>query len=154
MTFSRSLMALNCTEDDWLEGAPRCISAVKVIKDLPALHGLTVAIGGKHVETAAKIATDGFDFVGFRQGVRMFLEKDVFRASPLGLISAGRLSRHLLCFSPNVGFKRYCLVTEGWLSPVEGTRLEIERGRDVTVGSNPTPSAKSSGARSSKRWVG
>jgi hypothetical protein len=30
---------------------------------------------------------------------------------------------------------------EGWLSPVEGTRLEIERGSDVTVGSNPTPSA-------------
>jgi hypothetical protein len=30
---------------------------------------------------------------------------------------------------------------EGWLSPVEGTRLEIERGRNVTVGSNPTPSA-------------
>ena len=29
---------------------------------------------------------------------------------------------------------------EGWLSPVEGTRLEIERGRNVTVGSNPTPS--------------
>jgi hypothetical protein len=33
------------------------------------------------------------------------------------------------------------LAREGWLSPVEGTRLEIERGSDVTVGSNPTPSA-------------
>ena len=30
---------------------------------------------------------------------------------------------------------------EGWLSPVEGTRLEIERGVIPTVGSNPTPSA-------------
>ena len=30
---------------------------------------------------------------------------------------------------------------EGWLSPVEGTRLEIERGVKLTVGSNPTPSA-------------
>jgi hypothetical protein len=35
---------------------------------------------------------------------------------------------------------------EGWLSPVEGTRLEIERGRNVTVGSNPTPSATSAKA--------
>ena len=32
------------------------------------------------------------------------------------------------------------LAREGWLSPVEGTRLVIERGSDVTVGSNPTPS--------------
>ena len=32
---------------------------------------------------------------------------------------------------------------EGWLSPVEGTRLEIERGVKLTVGSNPTPSADS-----------
>ncbi len=32
---------------------------------------------------------------------------------------------------------------EGWLSPVEGTRLEIERRIKPTVGSNPTPSAKS-----------
>ena len=30
---------------------------------------------------------------------------------------------------------------EGWLSPVEGTRLEIERRVKPTVGSNPTPSA-------------
>jgi hypothetical protein len=30
---------------------------------------------------------------------------------------------------------------EGWLSLVEGTRLEIERGVKPTVGSNPTPSA-------------
>ncbi len=29
---------------------------------------------------------------------------------------------------------------EGWLSPVEGTRLEIERRVKPTVGSNPTPS--------------
>jgi hypothetical protein len=40
---------------------------------------------------------------------------------------------------------------EGWLSPVEGTRLEIERGSDVTVGSNPTPSATPSKV---KRGVG
>src|SRR3954451_2517192 len=33
---------------------------------------------------------------------------------------------------------------EGWLSPVEGTRLEIERGVKPTVGSNPTPSALTS----------
>ena len=32
-------------------------------------------------------------------------------------------------------------VKEGWLSPVEGTRLEIERAVKGTVGSNPTPSA-------------
>lgn len=30
---------------------------------------------------------------------------------------------------------------EEWLSPVEGTRLEIERGVKPTVGSNPTSSA-------------
>ncbi len=30
---------------------------------------------------------------------------------------------------------------EGWLSPVEGTRLEIERTVKRSVGSNPTPSA-------------
>ena len=43
---------------------------------------------------------------------------------------------------------------EGWLSPVEGTRLEIERGSDVTVGSNPTPSAKieCSGIVVTLRW--
>src|SRR5690606_31099976 len=33
------------------------------------------------------------------------------------------------------------LIEEGWLSPVEGTRLEIERTVKGTVGSNPTPSA-------------
>lgn len=32
---------------------------------------------------------------------------------------------------------------EGWLSPVEGTRLEIERTVKSSVGSNPTPSAVS-----------
>ena len=43
--------------------------------------------------------------------------------------------------------------TEGWLSPVEGTRLEIERGVKLTVGSNPTPSANFESLKfTSLRW--
>src|ERR1700716_3145528 len=46
--------------------------------------------------------------------------------------------------SHNYGAIRDRTSQEGWLSPVEGTRLEIERGVKPTVGSNPTPSAASS----------
>ena len=42
--------------------------------------------------------------------------------------------------SHNYGAIRSGTSQEGWLSPVEGTRLEIERGVKLTVGSNPTPS--------------
>ena len=41
---------------------------------------------------------------------------------------------------------------EGWLSPVEGTRLEIERRVKPTVGSNPTPSANSRSESNRYPW--